>query len=121
MSGRVQVKGKSKKEKKDNNKGLISGLRQGHSKPVRPWERALWIAVLIVTVLIVHDIYVKYGRIRGLYNQIAEVDRLIEVGQIENQWLLLEREFRQSDAFIERYAREELGWLRPGDRFLVFP
>jgi len=56
-----------------------------------------------------------------LKEEINDIDRGMERNRVEYQRLLLEREFKRSDAFIERYARLELGWLRPGDYYIIFP
>ena len=96
-------------------------MSKGGSATVRPWERLLWLFALIATLVIMRDIYFKYSRVLDLQEQLHQVERGIEASKEEYQWLLLEQEFRRSDAFIERYAREELGWLRQGDLFFMFP
>ncbi len=46
-----------------------------------------------------------------------------DIGVLREQNSMLERELRywQSDEGIERRAREQLGWARPGDTLVVVP
>jgi len=67
------------------------------------------------------DIYLKYSSIRELQNRLQEVDQQLDANRFEHQLLIAKREYYLSDAYIERYAVEELDWLRPGDFYLLWP
>ena len=100
---------------------FISRLSQGASRTIKPWERVLWLLVLVLSLFSLYDIHEKYNRISGLYNELEDIEEQLISNSHEHQRLLLDLEFRRSDAYVERYAREELGWLREGDIFFIFP
>ncbi|MCL2548232.1 MAG: hypothetical protein FWE76_03605, partial [Symbiobacteriaceae bacterium] len=117
------MKLKAEKRKINRNESVkgshsfTSSLRQGRSSSWRTWEKIIWCLALVLILTIVVDIYRRQTRIAGLKEEINDIDRGMERNRVEYQRLLLEREFKRSDAFIERYARLELGWLRPGDYY----
>ena len=87
----------------------------------RLWERFAWCAALILAIMLSIDIFAQWSAIDLLREELRQVDLAMEANRMEYQRLLLEQEYRLSDAFVERYAREELEWLRPGDLYFNWP
>ena len=100
---------------------FASTLKQGRRRRIPWWERVLWLLVLVIIVFALGDLSRKHESITELRRQLNEVDVAMEYNRLEHQRLEMERVFRSSDAYTERYAREELGWLRPGDLFFIRP
>lgn len=80
---------------------------------------------LIVTLAVLGLITVSFGRVAleayQLDLQKQQVQREITALQTENRLLKGRVEELQTDNAIERLARQELGWTRPGDTLVVVP
>lgn len=87
----------------------------------RPVRRKLTPRFFVVVAIFFVSVYLLYGytrgylRIRALRQQIAQVQQ--EIAELEERNRELEQRIAlyESDAFIERAAREELGLVHPGE------
>ncbi|MDO4547378.1 MAG: septum formation initiator family protein [Clostridia bacterium] len=80
-----------------------------------------WVYVIIVTLLVFGIIFVIQGNtMSGQYRQIASLEAQ-RIEMLEQNEVLLERiDFSQTEEYIERYARSELGMLKEGEiRFVT--
>jgi len=100
---------------------FAASLRQGRSTSWRTWEKIVWVLAGVLVCTMMLDVYHRQGRINNLRGEIADIDNTMEVNRLEYQRLQQEREYKRSEAYVERFAREELGWLREGDYYIIFP
>ena len=61
----------------------------------------------------------KYQKIRDLSYQISVLEERKQAMEAERQRLLKEAEWLETDAAVEKIAREELGLVKPGERPLM--
>lgn len=73
----------------------------------------LLIAAIVLLVLIV--IGERAVQNHGMQQEAKAAERRVEQLKKENQRLNQELQYYQSDQYIEKMAREELGLVRPGD------
>lgn len=73
------------------------------------------LAVLLLTVYLVYGYVQGFVRMRALRLQIEHVQRDIAELELRNAELQERIALYDSDAFIERAAREELGLVGPGE------
>ena len=94
---------------------LRSSLQQGRSRQNNVLRN---IAVLLFWVALATFAVQGFQRernIQALRESIVQVDKQFADNRLEQERLLQEREFMNSDAYIERMAREQLGMLRTND------
>lgn len=90
-------------------------------KRLRVAPRFPMIALLTLGLLVVTFAWglPKYQRIRDLNYQISVMEERKEALEAERQRLIKEAEWLETDAAVEKIAREELGLVRPGERPLI--
>ena len=86
---------------------------------VSPRRSLIAAAVLGGLLLLVAWGYPNYQRIREMESQISALEQRKQ--QLEAERLRLQKEVRwlETDAAVEKIAREELGLVKPGERPLV--
>ena len=57
--------------------------------------------------------------LREQYSKTCELERQIEGIRQENNDLMRQIQYSESEEYIERVARENLGWVKEGERILI--
>jgi len=76
---------------------------------------SLIVVLLITTISLVRSIWVSSGSLDDLKTNEEEIERL----RGENERLRQEKEFRQTDFYVEKAARDTLGLARSGETVLI--
>lgn len=73
------------------------------------------VAIFIVTLYLGYGYVKGFVRMRALHREVAQVQQ--QIAELEQRNLELERRIAlyDSNAFVERAAREELGLVNPGE------
>ena len=90
-----------------------------------PRRRAVLLLVAAVSLsLTLAAVFGKRGYLERLRFEAERDGLVVQIAKLEEQNALLAREIHALDtdpAAVERIAREELGWTRPGEGLVLFP
>lgn len=89
-------------------------------KRLRVTPRFWAIVALVCFVYIATSYALGFLAIWRLKGEIRQVQAEIAVAEARNEELRRELEYLQSDDYIEKVAREELGLVKPGETPVVF-
>lgn len=79
------------------------------------------IIALVVTVYFIVDFSDKVIASYRIHRVEARLSQEIEEGKAERQRLEERLKYVQTDEYVERVAREELKWGRPGETLVIVP
>ncbi|NPV92624.1 MAG: hypothetical protein HPY50_17800 [Firmicutes bacterium] len=90
-------------------------------KRLRLRSRVPVVAILALGLLVVSFTWglPRYQKYREISNQITALEERKQTMETERQRLIKEAEWLESDAAVEKIAREELGLVKPGERPLI--
>jgi len=94
---------------------LKSSLQQGRSQPKSYLIPIANVLFALALIMLGAQFVQREQNIGALREGIVHVEKQFADNRLEQERLLLEREFMNSDAYIERMAREQLGMLRTND------
>ncbi|MGI6605223.1 MAG: FtsB family cell division protein [bacterium] len=84
----------------------------------RPKKRNRGFGIVLLSALLFYFVYSSAGQLRlawELKNRLAQVEREIAVTEQRSEELRREISYLESDAYIEKAAREQLGLVKPGE------
>lgn len=87
------------------------------SKPLKKRKRITWLGVVILICLgyIVFMLADQERQLSGLRKEAENLRAKEATLKAENERLSQEQQLLQTDAYIEKVAREELGLVKPGE------
>lgn len=85
----------------------------------KAWSKLLVIAALAYGFVIVMSFGEQFMQLRSINRNIDQVQEKIRYMQQKNKELTQEIKRLQSDAYVERIAREKLGLVKPGETVLL--
>ena len=100
---------------------LRNTLVQGSPEPKNYIEITCWVVASLFLAIMLWQTVHKGISIYNIEQQILQVQQQIEDSKLEYSRLQQQRDFMQTDAYIEREVRETLRLLKDGDLFLVIP
>lgn len=95
------------------------GDKPRSSRGKRTWSKLLAAAALAYGFVIIMSFGEQFMQLRSINRNIDQVQQKIHYMQQKNKELTLEIKRLQSDAYVERIAREKLGLVKPGETVLL--
>ena len=77
------------------------------------------LAVLVAVLFVGYQFFYQWSNLRALNAQKAELQSKLDTVNGKNDALKQEIKDSGSDSFVERMARELLGWVKPGEIKIV--
>ena len=114
-------KTKKQSPKTSRSQKLRSSLIQGNPEQKNYFEMACWVVASLFLAIMLWQTVLKGISIYNIEQQILQVQQQIDDSKLEYSRLQQQRDFMQTDAYIEREVRETLRLLKDGDLFLVLP
>lgn len=113
MSRRNQ---RGQRDRKSNIEVSTRSRKRPRVRPRVPLVMFLTLGLLVVSFTWGLPRYQKY---REISNQINALEERKQTMEAEKQQLIKEVKWLESDAAVEKIAREELGLVKPGERPLI--
>ncbi len=79
----------------------------------------LLLAALAAALFVGYQFFYQWTNLRALKAQKAELQDTLAVVEEKNDDLQKDIDASNTDSFVERMARELLGWVKPGEKKIV--